>query len=157
MPGVCRSPHPTHSVAGWGRHARELLLDCPLTTAFGTDSPFYRMRFYDGLVVGLGVGLRQAFTIVHVIEELHPRTRELVFQETPYHMTIIDGAQTISYTSYALKGGVRRNPADLEKALLKDGTLRYVARRGLLFSVAQAGAFIERGLELIEKKVYIPV
>jgi aminoglycoside 3-N-acetyltransferase len=47
-PGVLRSIHPTNSVLGWGRNAKELLQDHHKShTPFGTKTPFGRMAEKD--------------------------------------------------------------------------------------------------------------
>jgi aminoglycoside 3-N-acetyltransferase len=155
MPGVTRSMHPTHAVAGWGKNAAALLATHHLGTAFGENSPFCKLRDYGGRVVGIGVRMGRSFTIFHGVEELHPRTRKTLFEETPYHMNIINGAQVIPYTSFALRTGITRNVVDVEDALRADGTLRTVVRKGLRFESADAKALIERGLGLIERGIYI--
>src|SRR5205814_935821 len=43
MPDTVRSLHPTHSVAGWGAHAEELLSTHHLGETFGETSPFCRI------------------------------------------------------------------------------------------------------------------
>ena len=156
MPGVIRSMHPTHAVAGWGKNAKALLATHHLGTAFGENSPFCKLRDYGGFVAGIGVRMGQSFTIFHSVEELHPRTRKMLFEEAPYHIRIVNGAEVIPYTSFALKPGIRRNVVDLEEALRSDGTLRTMTRKGLRLEAADAKALIERGLELVECRVYIP-
>jgi aminoglycoside 3-N-acetyltransferase len=155
LPEVRRSLHPTHSVAASGRLAEELLATHHLGTAFGETSPFYRLRHHGGLVLGLGVGLRRAFTILHVVEELHPATRQRVFAAEPRVLRVVDGPRTLEYACVPLSAGVRRDLAYLERRLRADGVLRYERRGGLLLAAAGAERFIAHGLEAMETGSYI--
>jgi aminoglycoside 3-N-acetyltransferase len=154
MPSVTRSLHPTHSVAGWGKHATDLLSTHHEGTAFGENSPFFKLQNFGGIVVGLGVRLNRGFTILHVAEELHPKAREFAFEKVPYKMSIIQKDQSIPYELYPLRADVRRNLRVIEKALLKDGTLRYTKKSGLPSSVTRADRFITRCQELIDTGSY---
>jgi aminoglycoside 3-N-acetyltransferase len=154
MPGVIRSMHPTHSVAGWGRHAAELLLSHHEGTAFGENSPFHRLQRFDGLVVGIGVRLDRGFTILHVAEELHPRSREYAFETEPVEMAIVRKGESRAYELYPLRGDIGRDVAAIEKGLLRDGALRYTTRRGLKLSIARADRLVARCVELIEAGSY---
>jgi aminoglycoside 3-N-acetyltransferase len=65
-----RSIHPTHSVAGSGRVAAELLSrhhfgDTPVSA----DSPYGRMRDHEAYILMLGVGL-ESCTAIHLPEEI---------------------------------------------------------------------------------------
>ena len=67
---VLRSLHPTHSVCGWGKHARDLLAEHALDhTPCGPHSPFHRLPQCDGYILMLGCGLKPN-TSMHAIEEL---------------------------------------------------------------------------------------
>ena len=57
MEGVVRSKHPTHPVAAWGRNASEIVSTHHLGPTFGVTSPFYRLREFEGIVVGLGTSM----------------------------------------------------------------------------------------------------
>ena len=95
--GVTRSLHPTHSVAAWGKHSKELVAEHHLGTAFGEKSPVYKMQRYNGLVAGIGVTPKRCFTLYHVAEELHPSTRAMQYSPEPFEMTIIHGQEKIPY------------------------------------------------------------
>lgn len=70
MDGVMRSMHPTHSVCGMGKRAKELLLHHHKDhTPCGEHSPFRLLPKVDGYVLMLGCGLRPN-TSFHAIEEL---------------------------------------------------------------------------------------
>jgi aminoglycoside 3-N-acetyltransferase len=152
MPGVIRSLHPTHPIAAWGKHARELISSHHLGTAFGEYSPLFKLQEFNGLVVGLGTKLRR-FSILHVAEELHPKVRQLVFEATPRVMTIVDGSAT-RYRFYAMRSDVVRDYDRVEKLLLRDGSAKYLERNGLKCVVVQAERLIRRFLDLIDSNCY---
>jgi aminoglycoside N3'-acetyltransferase len=155
MSDVARSLHPTHPVAAWGRHARTLLADHHRGGAFGTNSPIYRLREFDGVVVGLGTGLRDSFTILHVPEELHPKARARFFESHSRTMTIVDDGHELSYTFHALRPDVRRTYSRVERVLVREGILRYVTAKGLRCAVTNAGAFIDRCMRLVDEGRYL--
>jgi aminoglycoside N3'-acetyltransferase len=98
MPDTIRSLHPTHPVAGWGERAGELLGEHHHAETFDERSPFCLMREYDGIVIGIGVGTRNAFTLVHSAEYLHPKARAHSFCAERRSLRIRDGDRTIDYT-----------------------------------------------------------
>lgn len=153
MPGVIRSLHPTHSIAGWGKHAGDLLATHHVGTTFGPNSPLYKLRHYAGCVVGLGAGL-SSFTILHVAEGVHPGTREYRFEAEPRVMTIVDGPERIPCTFDVLKPGVELDLDRIASFLMKDGTLKRVSKRGLKCVTARADQLIKHSFELIEQQGY---
>ena len=86
--GVMRSMHPTHSVAGIGKYAREILSKHINTaTPAGADSPFALLPKYGGKVLMLGCGLKPN-TSMHAIEELvRP---DYLMRKNPILYTLID-------------------------------------------------------------------
>jgi len=155
MPGVIRSYHPTHSVAAWGRHAKEILSTHHLGSTFGVTSPFYRLREYDGLVVGLGRRYRYTFTITHVAEELNPRSREIAFDAHPRRMIIADGDVQIPYEFRVLVPGLPREYERISRDMRKNHILRYVTIKGLPCAVTRAEPFLRRAMELADENKYI--
>jgi aminoglycoside 3-N-acetyltransferase len=155
MPGVIRSYHPTHSVAGWGQHAREILSTHHLGSTFGVTSPFYRLREYDGLVVGLGRRYRYAFTITHVPEELNPRSREIAFDPRPRKMIIIDGNIEIPYQFRVLIPGLPREYERISRLMRRQQILKYITVKGLPCAVTRAEPFIHCAMELADENNYI--
>ena len=152
-PGVRRSLHPTHPVAGWGKHA-ELLLDTHhIGTAFGELSPFCKMRSLNGLVVGLGVD-PHSFTLLHVAEELHPKTYRHQYETAPRSMTIVNGENTTSYELYSLRADRVRDYSKAITSLKSEGVLRHETRGGLQVCATEAGLFIDRALRLIDEGAY---
>jgi aminoglycoside 3-N-acetyltransferase len=156
MPDVVRSLHPTHSVAAWGKYAADLTQSHHLGGAFGANSPICRLRDYGGMVVGLGTGLRDSFTILHVVEEVHPKARDHFFERETRSMTIIDAdGRERDYTFRVLRAGVRRDYERVERVLIDEGVLRYVAARGLRCAVTRAQSFIDRAMQLVDEDRYL--
>ena len=146
---VVRSLHPTHSIAAWGKHKEEILIDHHLGTAFGKNSPFYKMCYYNGTVISVGVHPRTCFTILHVPEELHPKTREYQYEKKDYTM-VIKGEDTINYKLNPLRTDRSRNYDRSIKIMIKEGILRSEKHKGLKVGSAKAKLFIKRALELID-------
>ncbi len=76
LPDVIRSDHPTHSVAAWGKKAKEYTEDhasfgpraCPFGEyAFADSSPWYKLWKSEGYVAFLGVDMTY-FTLKHLVE-----------------------------------------------------------------------------------------
>jgi aminoglycoside 3-N-acetyltransferase len=155
MPGVVRSYHPTHSVAAWGRCAKDILSTHHLGSTFGVTSPFYRLREFDGLVVGLGRRYRYTFTITHVAEELNPCSREIAFESRPRRMIVIDGDVQIPYEFRVLIPGLPREYERISRDMRKNHILRYVTIKGLPCAVTRAEPFLRRALELADDNKYI--
>ena len=155
MPDVIRSYHPTHSVAGWGRYAKDILSTHHLGSTFGVTSPFYRLREYDGLVVGLGRRYRYAFTITHVPEELNPRSREIAFDPLPRKMIVVDGDIEIPYEFRVLIPGLPREYERISRVMRKHNILRYVTAKGLPCAVTRAEPFLKMAMELADENNYI--
>ena len=83
--GVLRSLHPTHSVAVWGRRAKELVSDHHLArTPCGPGTPYGRLMDLRGKILFLGVPVR-TMTFFHFVEEaLEPRMPVPVFAPGEY-------------------------------------------------------------------------
>ena len=68
-PGAMRSVHPTHSVSGAGRLAKDLLGEhIRSTTPCGPYSPFARLPEVGGQILFIGCGLNPN-TSMHAVEE----------------------------------------------------------------------------------------
>lgn len=69
MPGVRRSLHPTHPVAGWGRKAESMLAGHEeAETPCGTGSPYMKLIEERGQILHLGSGFHTT-TFLHAVEE----------------------------------------------------------------------------------------
>ncbi len=92
-PGTLRSIHPTHSVCGTGRLARELLSGHELdSTPVGPHSPFARLPRLGGQILFIGCGLRPN-TSMHGIEELV--VPPYLFAETSEYRIRLDEGQEL--------------------------------------------------------------
>jgi aminoglycoside 3-N-acetyltransferase len=67
-PGAFRSAHPTHSIAGLGRRAEELVQGHDQTSTFGKDGPYRRYIDWGAKIMFLGVDVR-CNTTLHAIED----------------------------------------------------------------------------------------
>jgi aminoglycoside 3-N-acetyltransferase len=152
--GVMRSLHPTHPIAAWGKHSRELLAEHHLGTAFGKKCPVYKMQRYNGLVAGLGVVPKECFTLYHVAEELHPATRAMQYATDAFEMTIISGDEKIPYQVIPLRPDRVRRYSRADRILRKEGIVRYYRVRGLRFSATSVGEFLHRARELIDADMF---
>jgi aminoglycoside 3-N-acetyltransferase len=91
--GTLRSIHPTHSVCGAGALAEEILYAHEFDqTPCGYNSPFHKLRLYEGQVLFIGCGLRPN-TSMHAIEEFS-EPPYLFSDEMEYHITDAKGKQT---------------------------------------------------------------
>ena len=69
IPGVSRSDHPTHSVAAWGRLAKEFTSDAMKYPPVGIGSPWHRFYEKGGKILMLGTD-QEACTMLHICEIL---------------------------------------------------------------------------------------
>ena len=143
MPGVVRSPHPTHSVAVWGDRAQEIADGHEQASGLGVDSPFRRLAKMGGLVVFVGCNSRSS-SIVHVAEAI----AQVPYLNVSYPgydvpMTVVypDGRERVVEP--------RENPGDSSGFLVVEEELR---RRGLVREamVGQARTMVMKGADVIE-------
>jgi len=67
--GVIRTNHPTHSVALWGKHQKELAAGVELDyTPMGIHSPYRKLRAFGGKILLLGCSLAHN-SFMHALEE----------------------------------------------------------------------------------------
>lgn len=152
--GVTRSLHPTHPIAAWGKHSKELVAEHHLGTAFGEKSPIYKMQQHNGLVAGIGVTPKYCFTLYHVAEELHPTTHAMQYSTDTFEMTIIHGEKKIPYQVTPLRPDLKRRYDRADRILQKEGILSYYTVKGLEFSMTNVHKFLQRSLELIDTNMY---
>ena len=90
---TARSLHPTHSVAGCGRHAGTLLAGHHLgTTPVPASSPYGLMRDYSSYILLLGVGMEMCTAIHHPEEMVAPEIYvKPMDQAEPYELRAHDG------------------------------------------------------------------
>jgi len=67
-PNAFRSAHPTHSIAGIGRRAEELVQGHDRTSTFGKDGPYRRYVDWGAKIMFLGVDMR-CNTTLHAVED----------------------------------------------------------------------------------------
>lgn len=143
MPGVVRSPHPTHSVAVWGAEAEEVAAGHEQATGLGVDSPFHRLAKRGSLVVLVGCDSRSS-SIIHVAEAIaQVPYLKVTYPGYDIPMTVVypDGRERMVEP--------RENPGDSSAFLVVEEELH---RRGLIREgqVGQAGALAMKGMDLIE-------
>lgn len=143
MPGVVRSPHPTHSVAVWGDRAEEIAAGHEQATGLGVDSPFHRLAKMGGLVMFVGCDMRSA-SIIHVAEAIARVPYLDVFYpgyDIPMTVVYPDGRERVVEP--------RENPGDGSAFLVVEEELR---RRGLIREglVGQARTMLVKGSDVIE-------
>lgn len=68
-PDAGRSLHPTHSIAGWGERAPDLLEGHDRTSGLGRGSPLHKAAEAGALVLMIGCGLTRC-SLIHVAEAL---------------------------------------------------------------------------------------
>jgi aminoglycoside 3-N-acetyltransferase len=135
MPGVARSVHPTHPVAGWGRKAAGLLADHHrASTPCGDGTPFGRLDGAGGKMLFLGTGVG-VMTYFHAIEErLEARMPFSPFTTETFTLPCrsADGA-TVTANTRLFEPSVsrRRDIGKVEPALRVRGAWREACLGGL--------------------------
>jgi hypothetical protein len=99
--------------------------------------------------------MQNAFTIIHVAEELHPAARELAFEEEPRGMLIDDGVRETPYSFRVMRQGVTREYRSVEMVMLCESILRYVRHKGLQCAATKAADFVNRAMELADRNAYL--
>ncbi|MEG3639497.1 AAC(3) family N-acetyltransferase [Magnetococcus sp. PR-3] len=151
MPGVTRSLHPTHPLAGRGAMAASLLNEHHMGRTFGdATSPFYKLVEHKALIVGLGIDLD--FTIQYVPEERHPRFRDKVFAADPVMLTMKDQGQEIPY---AIHPTIAYRDYDHLWEILEqfkaEGIVTTLSRKGLTCTSVRADRYLERYNRLMDQ------
>lgn len=84
------SIHPTHSVLGVGKHAKEITIHhLEAETTFGTGTPFAKLMDFDARIVGLGSDFGHV-TFVHALEDLEKDFPVAVYEDIPYTVFLHD-------------------------------------------------------------------
>lgn len=107
--GVMRSIHPTHSVCGVGKYAKEILSQhLDTSTPAGAKSPFALLPKYNGKILMLGCTLRPN-TSMHAVEELTRPWYLMREEKVSFHLIDKDGEAIIKeYECHFFKGVMQR-------------------------------------------------
>jgi aminoglycoside 3-N-acetyltransferase len=120
-PDAVRSLHPTHSVAAFGPHARQLTDRHELAGwPCGPGTPYYKHAEIGGRILLIGCDLSVATTLHGVEEELNLPYH---LQPTPVRATILAPAGPISLTTRIHLYGPERCFPRLEPLLIQSGVL----------------------------------
>jgi aminoglycoside 3-N-acetyltransferase len=155
QPGVRRSLHPTHSVAGQGPAFAALVaghLDD--ATPCGPRSPFHRLLFRaDAQVLFLGCGLRPN-TCMHAVEELLPAPYH-AGNEVRYRVIAADGSERQAVIrAYAFRSRGLTQRYDRLGALLSGDELRRGRVLAADCDLLEATGIRERGLAALRRDPY---
>ena len=150
LPGAVRSLHPTHSVAARGPNAETLVSEHHLGSAFGKNSPFYKLTEVGGLVLGLGVEISRGYTILHCGEELDEAACAHFFVEESYPVQVRASGEETTVTVRPLRRGIR-NGRRLQQILTERGIFQRREEEGLLLTCAPAKAFVDTHLEILRE------
>jgi aminoglycoside 3-N-acetyltransferase len=149
MPDVYRSVHPTHSIAVWGKDAREIAeAHMRDFTPVGANSPLHEVYRRDGKIIMLGCGLRPN-TSMHGVEEL-VAPPYLYGKNCDYTLALHDGRRiTKAYLNHGFAHVTHRYDRIVD-LLAEDG---YRAGKVLYAdcTVLQARAMWEAGLRVLRE------
>jgi hypothetical protein len=70
-------------------------------------------------------------------------------------MTIVNDGAEIPYRFRALRADVVRRYGRVENRLVNEGILRYEAAGGLRCATMDAGRFLERAMDMVERGKYL--
>ena len=106
--GVYRSVHPTHSIAVWGKDAKEIAgAHIKDFTPVGPNSPLHELRRRKGKIVMLGCGL-EPNTSMHGVEEMVV-TEYLYGRSYDYELILSGGSRLkTNILSHNFKGAEQR-------------------------------------------------
>lgn len=126
-PGVIRSWHPTHSIAGLGAGAREFLAGEERTrTPCPRDGCWGRLYDVGARILFLGAGLRSN-TFLHSVEEWHQIPDRLATHATLFRIRRPDGTGYIDcpqFRHFSSQGDVSQHYGKVESELLARGIAR---------------------------------
>ena len=157
-PGVERSLHPTHSVAGWGKRTAEFLRDNQLAaTPCGRGTPLHRVLEAKGKIVLLGVDIT-TMSLFHTIEELleaqmpfSPFTTETFRLRCRANGQLSDAGPMRLYAPDISR---KRRLQPLAELLKKKGKWRQASTGNLLIISLQAQQVMETVQEMAHKGVF---
>lgn len=153
QPDVSRTVQPTHSVAVWGRHKKELL-DVGKGT-FDKDSIFGKLHKMNCKFIFLGVSFRIC-TFLHYIENMH---------KVPYRYMrnfrgkiIIDGREyQDEFSLYCKYVFFFNDMLGFEKHLIEKGLLKEAKLGDGMVSMIQAKPLFEQGCRILDKDIFFLV
>lgn len=146
--GVRRSRHPLSSLAARGPSAERLLddnLNDRRPLPHGRDSGYYRCCQLDGGILGLGVSLIKALTILHVPEEVRDETWPVqgFFQERLFDIQDNKDEPVRVVVRERRPEFVRSLALSLvRKNLVREGILEEVLMSGVRCDYAQSGKLL---------------
>ncbi|MFA7274504.1 MAG: AAC(3) family N-acetyltransferase [Crocinitomicaceae bacterium] len=92
---VLRSVHPAEPVCAWGKNARWLTENHELDgTAYGKNSPFYKLTEINGKILYIGVTLDNAGTSLHILEDAVQDFPYPVYRPESYKISILNEGRT---------------------------------------------------------------
>jgi len=150
--GVVRSVHPTHSVAIWGKDAKEIAAaHIRDFTPVGPNSPFHEVRRRNGKIIMLGCGL-ESNTSMHGVEELV--VPPYVYGEnTDYELVAEDGKSVVqAYLNHGFNGIHQRYERILD--LLSPGEYWQGKVLNADCTVYSAKAVWEKGIKKLREDKY---
>jgi len=147
--GVVRSPHPTHSVAIWGKDAEEIAKNhLKDFTPVGPNSPFHEVRRRKGKIIMLGCPL-ETNTSMHGVEELIVPPY-LYSQNADYTITLTNGEKvTQAYLRHGFDDVEQRYDRILDVLDKKAYTQGKVLNAGT--TVMDAAAVWEMGIKTLRE------
>jgi aminoglycoside 3-N-acetyltransferase len=121
--GVCRSVHPTHSLAARGPKAAELCRGHELCqTPCGPGTPYERLVESDAAVLMFGVTMN-TYTLFHTAEDA--AGCPYLYEPQPYDLVALDGeGHEHAVRMYRQDMSVRRRFAAMDRVLERAGLLR---------------------------------
>ncbi len=145
-PEFQRTGHPLHSFLVWGRHA-DALAALNNKSSFGPDSPFAFLHDQSAKMVIVGMGLQEAFTFVHYVEECE-RVRYRKEKKVKVRYVNAEGERSVrNYTIFAKRSGMTMNLAPLEKEL--SSVMEYEEQNGVPIRVIP----LQKAFEVIREDI----
>jgi len=159
-----RTPHPTNSVVAIGKHALALteghtrsIYPC------GAESPFYRIVHYDGIIIGLGVGVEN-LSFVHCVEDIMQDKFPVKTRTTEVFCGRVrdeDGGEFVVKTVAAEKRIQHRNVPRYMRRYIPVDVCRLVTLHGVRYFTIKACELYEameslanRSITIYSRRVY---
>ena len=97
---VFRSAHPAEPVCAWGKDAKWLTENHEIDgTAYGLNSPFYKLTEINGKILYIGVTLDNAGTSLHILEDAVPNFPFPVYRPETYSISILNEGKSYVVTT----------------------------------------------------------